>query len=72
MSIGRVERQMKLLAGGRMVTLVLTATMLRDDAGATRVRCGIGSGITADATPAGEWDEWRHKRAFVDRRSFGS
>jgi two-component system nitrogen regulation sensor histidine kinase NtrY len=31
---GRVERQMKLLAGGRMVTLVLTATMLRDDAGA--------------------------------------
>ncbi len=30
---GRVERQMKLLAGGRMVTLVLTATMLRDDAG---------------------------------------
>jgi len=31
---GRVERQMKLLAGGRMLTLVLTATMLRDDAGA--------------------------------------
>src|SRR6185295_13394313 len=30
---GRVERQMKLLAGGRMLTLVLTATMLRDDAG---------------------------------------
>jgi para-aminobenzoate synthetase/4-amino-4-deoxychorismate lyase len=33
------------------------------------VRCGIGSGITADATAAGEWDEWRHKRAFVDRAS---
>jgi two-component system, NtrC family, nitrogen regulation sensor histidine kinase NtrY len=30
---GRVERQMKLLASGRMLTLVLTATMLRDDAG---------------------------------------
>jgi two-component system nitrogen regulation sensor histidine kinase NtrY len=30
---GRVERQMKLLAGGRMLTLVLTATMLRDAAG---------------------------------------
>jgi two-component system nitrogen regulation sensor histidine kinase NtrY len=30
---GRVERQMKLLAGGRMLTLVLTATMLLDDAG---------------------------------------
>jgi len=36
---------------------------------ATRVRCGIGSGITADATAAGEWDEWRHKRAFVERAS---
>ena len=33
------------------------------------MRCGIGSGITADATAAGEWDEWRHKRAFVDRAS---
>lgn len=33
------------------------------------VRCGIGSGITADATAAAEWDEWRHKRAFVDRAS---
>lgn len=30
---GRVERQMKVLAGGRMLTLVLTATMLRDAAG---------------------------------------
>jgi two-component system nitrogen regulation sensor histidine kinase NtrY len=30
---GRVERQMKLLTGGRMLTLVITATMLRDDAG---------------------------------------
>jgi two-component system nitrogen regulation sensor histidine kinase NtrY len=30
---GRVERQMKLLAGGRMLTLVLSATMLRDAAG---------------------------------------
>ncbi|MBU6259900.1 MAG: aminodeoxychorismate synthase component I [Burkholderiales bacterium] len=29
--------------------------------------CGIGSGITADSTPAGEWAEWRHKRAFVER-----
>ncbi len=30
---GRVERQMKVLSGGRMLTLVLTATMLRDSAG---------------------------------------
>lgn len=33
------------------------------------LRCGIGSGITADATAAGEWAEWRAKRAFVERVS---
>jgi para-aminobenzoate synthetase/4-amino-4-deoxychorismate lyase len=33
------------------------------------VRCGIGSGITADATAEGEWQEWRHKRAFLERAS---
>lgn len=32
-------------------------------------RCGIGSGITADAKAQGEWQEWRHKRAFLDRAS---
>ncbi len=32
-------------------------------------RCGIGSGVTADATAQGEWQEWRHKRAFLDRAS---
>jgi para-aminobenzoate synthetase/4-amino-4-deoxychorismate lyase len=42
---------------------------LRDDGAAVQVRCGIGSGITADATAAGEWAEWRHKRGFVDRAS---
>ncbi|RZL91101.1 MAG: aminodeoxychorismate synthase component I [Variovorax sp.] len=31
------------------------------------VRCGIGSGITADARADDEWREWRHKRAFLDR-----
>lgn len=30
-------------------------------------RCGIGSGITADAHADAEWDEWRHKRAFLGR-----
>lgn len=34
-----------------------------------QLRCGIGSGITSDATAAGEWQEWRHKRAFLDRAS---
>jgi len=33
------------------------------------VRCGIGSGITADSTADGEWEEWRAKRAFVERVS---
>lgn len=32
-------------------------------------RCGIGSGITADATANDEWQEWRHKRGFLERAS---
>jgi para-aminobenzoate synthetase/4-amino-4-deoxychorismate lyase len=42
---------------------------LRRTGDATQVRCGVGSGITIDATADGEWDEWRHKRAFLDRAS---
>lgn len=34
-----------------------------------RARCGIGSGVTADAAAEGEWQEWHHKRAFLDRAS---
>jgi para-aminobenzoate synthetase/4-amino-4-deoxychorismate lyase len=30
-------------------------------------RCGIGSGITADATANDEWQEWRNKQAFLRR-----
>lgn len=33
------------------------------------LRCSTGSGITADATAEGEWREWQHKRAFVQRAS---
>ena len=36
---------------------------------AAQASCGIGSGITADATADAEWNEWRHKRAFVERAS---
>ncbi|MBC7215341.1 MAG: chorismate-binding protein [Burkholderiaceae bacterium] len=32
---------------------------------AGEARCGIGSGITADATAEGEWQEWQHKRGFL-------
>lgn len=35
----------------------------------TTARCGIGSGITADATAEGEWREWQTKRAFLQRAS---
>jgi len=31
--------------------------------------CGIGSGITSGALAGAEWQEWRHKRAFVERSS---
>jgi para-aminobenzoate synthetase/4-amino-4-deoxychorismate lyase len=34
-----------------------------------RATCGIGSGITADATAAAEWQEWQHKRNFLERAS---
>ena len=34
-----------------------------------RLSCGIGSGITSGASVEGEWQEWRHKRAFLDRAS---
>jgi len=32
-------------------------------------RCGTGSGITADAGAATEWQEWQHKRVYLDRAS---
>ena len=53
----------------------IRTVVLRQDAAAQgsapslRAICGIGSGITADAQPQAEWNEWRHKRAFVERAS---
>jgi para-aminobenzoate synthetase/4-amino-4-deoxychorismate lyase len=35
----------------------------------TQASCGIGSGITADATAEAEWQEWRIKRGFLARAS---
>ncbi len=35
----------------------------------SRAHCGIGSGITASAQASAEWDEWRHKRTFVEQAS---
>ncbi|WP_180132199.1 aminodeoxychorismate synthase component I [Rhodoferax sp. BLA1] len=34
-----------------------------------QARCGIGSGITYDATAPNEWREWQHKRMFLERAS---
>ncbi|MEO8390542.1 chorismate-binding protein [Polaromonas sp.] len=34
-----------------------------------QVRCGIGSGITSGSVADGEWQEWRHKQAFLQRAS---
>ncbi len=34
-----------------------------------QLKCGIGSGITIYAQAEGEWQEWQHKRAFLDRAS---
>ena len=31
--------------------------------------CGIGSGMTFDAQPQGEWQEWQNKRMFLERAS---
>ena len=36
---------------------------------ANAATCGIGSGITFDATAGAEWQEWQHKRGFLARAS---
>ncbi len=33
------------------------------------IRAATGSGITYDSTPDAEWQEWRHKQAFLHRAS---
>lgn len=52
--------------GGHATFNVAIRTVTVKDGAA---RCGIGSGITFDATAAGEWQEWHHKRAFLKRAS---
>lgn len=42
----------------------------QDGVDALVARCGIGSGITADAHPDAEWAEWSYKKAFLDRASY--
>jgi len=55
--------------GAATFNVPIRTLQLHEHGATTHVRCGIGSGITSDATADGEWAEWRHKRAFVDRAS---
>ncbi|QHI99059.1 aminodeoxychorismate synthase component I [Xylophilus rhododendri] len=48
--------------GGAIFNVPIRTVQLRDG----RAVCGIGSGITIDARPEGEWDEWRNKRRFLE------
>lgn len=51
--------------GAATFNVPIRTVLLQGDA----VRCGIGSGITSGAAPDAEWQEWRHKRAFLERAS---
>jgi para-aminobenzoate synthetase/4-amino-4-deoxychorismate lyase len=51
--------------GNATFNVPIRTLQLRGDA----LRCGIGSGITADAQAEGEWQEWRTKRAIDERAS---
>lgn len=56
--------------GAATFNVPIRTVTLRADAGdRVHARCGIGSGITFDAQPQGEWQEWQHKQAFVQRAS---
>lgn len=50
--------------GGRATFNVAIRTVTLRGSAAS---CGIGSYITADAHADGEWQEWRYKRAFLER-----
>lgn len=57
-------------AGGIRATFnVPIRTVVVQGATQQTLHYGIGSGITADATVAGEWAEWHNKRALIDRVS---
>jgi para-aminobenzoate synthetase / 4-amino-4-deoxychorismate lyase len=51
--------------GAATFNVAIRTVTLRGEAAS----CGIGSGITADSSRDGEWQEWLHKRAFLDRAS---
>ena len=58
-----------LMAPGGQVTfnVPIRTVVLQADAQGWQARCGIGSGITLDATAEAEANEWRHKQGFLKR-----
>jgi para-aminobenzoate synthetase/4-amino-4-deoxychorismate lyase len=52
--------------GGHATFNVAIRTVTLNDSLAS---CGIGSGITWGATADAEWQEWQHKRGFLERAS---
>ena len=57
------------VGGIRATFNVPIRTLVVQGAQHQHLRCGIGCGITADATAAGEWQKWRTKQAFIERVS---
>ena len=44
-----------------------TRTSTSTSTSTSAITCGIGSGITSGANPDAEWQEWRHKRGFLEQ-----
>ena len=51
--------------GAATFNVPIRTVVMRDET----LRCGIGSGITSGALADAEWQEWRQKRAFLERAS---
>lgn len=68
-AVGVVRPQAEPGSVAATFNVAIRTVTAQDTVGGMALRCGIGSGITADATVSGEWQEWRHKRAFLERAS---
>ena len=55
--------------GGATFNVAIRTVLACATPGGTALQAGVGSGITWDAQPAAEWNEWRHKRRFIERAS---
>lgn len=55
--------------GGATFNVAIRTVLARSTPAGAALQAGVGSGITWDARSAGEWREWQHKRAFIERAS---